>query len=132
MPLMALVSSACAAPLLDIKAIAGKSQKEVQALLGSPGATEKTKYGPKLTYKNETIEVLFIKDKADWITFTPKAAVPYSKESLSALGLPATKPTFSNANVIRWEPCEKFLSVSMFPGETAAKLDYVYIKVATP
>ena len=129
-PLIA-ITSAIASPLLDLKAIAGKSQKEVQAVLGAPDATEKTKYGPKLNYKGDTIEVVFIQGKADWITFTPKEIVPFTKDSLSVLGLPPKEPTFSNANVIRWEPSGSFVSVSMFPGASPNRLDYFYVKIAT-
>ena len=125
----AIVSTAYAAPPLELKSIAGKSQKEVEALLGKPESTEKTKHGPKLIFSNEAIEIVFIKEKADWITFTPKEKIRFSKAALSALGLPPSEPTSADANSIKWETIPPFVSISAFPKPEG--VDYFYIKVAT-
>jgi hypothetical protein len=124
--------SEIAAPLIDIKALAGKSPKEVQAILGAPASTEKTKYGPKLTFKESTIEIVFIAGKADWICFTPKnkKAIPFTKAAMSQLGLPDREPTFSNEHVIRWEPCGDYVSVSLHPRDPGNTW-FAYVKVAT-
>lgn len=124
-----ITSTDLASPLLDIKSIAGKNEKQVQTILGVPNSTEKTKQGPKLTFKDKTVEIIFINGKADWITFTPKEIISFNKEALSQLGIALSEPTFRNSNVIRWEPCDKYISVSLFPA--SGKTDYVYIKVAT-
>lgn len=124
-----LSSTALAGPLFDVEAVAGKSQKQVEAVLGKPSATEKTKYGPQLTYKEGTVEIVFINGKADWIEFTPKEHVPYHPEALTQIGLPAYGPTFSNATVIRWEPCGGYVSASVFP--VGEKVDFFYVKVST-
>jgi hypothetical protein len=111
--LLSITTAAIAAPRLDIKALAGKSPKEVQAILGAPESTEETKHGPKLTFKEESIEIVFIAGKADWICFTPIKTIPFTKAAMSHLGLPDREPTFSNEHVIRWEPCGDYISVSL-------------------
>ena len=117
-------------PLLDIHDIAGRSADDVAKVLGQPASKEDTKEGPKLGYQDGAVEIVFIGGKADWITVNPKSPLPFSKEALSRIGLSAGDPTFSNENVLRWEPCGDYLSVSVFPTD-GDNMNYVYIKAAT-
>lgn len=128
---LSIASTALGEPLLDIQTVAGKSPKEVQTALGKPSSTEKTKYGPKMTYRDGEVEIVYIHGKADWITVTPTKVVPFSEAALAELGLPAFAPNFSNQHVMRWEPCgRQYLSLSVFPSEKG--VFYFYLKVATP
>ena len=47
--------------------------------------------------------------------------------ALETLGLPSKAPTFSNDNVIAWEPFGEYKSVRVFPAD--GKVDYAYIQV---
>lgn len=120
---------ATAAPLLDIQKIAGKTEADVSKVLGKPDQQEKTKHGPKFSYKDGKIEVVFINGKADWITVSGMSSVPFDANAIGALGLKPEPPTFKNRFVIRWEPHATYNSVSFFPLDD--KVDYAYIKVAT-
>ena len=115
--------------LPDIPVIAGEPPEEVAKVLGEPDSKEETNYGAKHVYQHGLVEIVFIGGKADWITVHPKSPVPFSKEALERIGIAAVEPSFSNQNVIRWEPCGDYVSVSLFPN--AGRADYVYIKVAT-
>lgn len=115
--------------LLDVPAIAGKRPDEVESVLGPANSKEETKQGPKHCYRDGAVEVVFIGGKADWITVNPASPLPFAKESLARLGIPASDPSFGNENVIRWEPCGDYVSVSLFPD--AGRVDYASIKVTT-
>ncbi len=120
---------ATAAPVLDVQTIAGKAPADVTKVLGKPAQEEKTKYGPKLSYSDSKIEVVFINGKADWITISGMSSVPFDANAIEALGLKPAAPTFTSAFVIRWEPHAIYNSVSVFA--LNGKVDYAYIKVAT-
>ena len=51
---------------LKLDDIVGKTEKEVEKVLGRPNSVDRTKYGRKLIYNN--IEIVFIKGRCDWIT----------------------------------------------------------------
>jgi len=114
--------------VLDIPAIAGKSPAEVEQTLGPPSGQEATKSGgrtyPKLFYRNGDVEVVYVDDKADWITLYE--ALPLRKESLLKLGLPVQAPTFARRGaMMRWEGnIPGIMAVHLFPS-------YVYINVRT-
>jgi hypothetical protein len=86
----------------SIADIAGKTPQEVAEILGDPVGKEVFKPSrtscpcDKLTYRNGQIEIVFIKGRADWITINNMANAPYSKNSLSLLGLPKKDPAVSN------------------------------------
>lgn len=124
-----LAVTAVAAPIANIPAIAGKSRAEVAKVLGKFASEEKTKFGPKLSYEKGKIEIVFINGKADWITVSGAADVPFDINALEAIGLKPVPPSFQGPAVIRWEPCGDYTSVSVFPAN--GKVDYAYIKVAT-
>ena len=118
-----------AAPILDVRTIAGKDPAEVTKVLGEPCQQEKTKQGPKLSYRGGKIEVVFINDKADWITISDMSGVSFDDDAIKALGLKPERPTFKGTFVIRWEPHTTYRSVSVFAHN--GKTDYAYIKVIT-
>jgi hypothetical protein len=114
----------------EVEKIAGKTPKQVSAILGKPSGEEKTKYGPKLTYQENQIEIVFIHDKADWIIITPLTKIAFGRSAITALGLIETVPKFESSEVIRWEPHSTFHSISIFNSE--GKVWYAYIKAFTP
>lgn len=121
---------ASAAPILDIQTIAGKAAADVTKVLGKPSQEEKTKYGPKLSYKDGKIEAVFIDGKADWITVRDMGSVPYDTKAIETIGLKQEAPNFQNAFVIAWEPHSRYYSVRIF-SDTTGKVFYAYVKVAT-
>ncbi len=118
-----------AAPIIEIKKVAGKTAKEVNNVLGTPSQTETVKQGIKRFYMKGAIEVVFINDKADWIAVTPTKKTQFSKASLGELGLPVKEPTFSNQHILKWEPYDDYRSISIFPGPNG--IDYMYVMTKT-
>jgi hypothetical protein len=115
--------------VLDVPAIAGKSQEEVAAILGSPSARETTQHGgkslPMILYRNGDVEIVYVNGKADWITLYTR--LPMQQSSLKRLNLPVGEPTWARQSVVmRWENnrIAGVRAVYIFP-------DYVYINVLT-
>jgi hypothetical protein len=118
-----------AAPIIDIKKVAGKSAKEVESVLGAPTQSEKVKQGTKRFYMNDTVEVVFISEKADWITVTPTKPTRFSKDALTELGLEVKPPTFANEHILKWVPYGDYHSILIFPGPKG--IDYIYVMTKT-
>lgn len=118
-----------AAPIIEIKKVAGKTANEVESVLGAPSQTETVKQGTKRFYMKGAIEIVFINDKADWITVTPTKMTSFTKEALGELGLPVREATFSNQHVLKWEPFDDYQSISIFPGPDG--IDYIYVMTQT-
>ncbi|HZH43385.1 MAG TPA: hypothetical protein VEY50_04820 [Lysobacter sp.] len=116
--------------IVNVPEIAGKSQKDVAAILGEPTSCETVTQGKKCFYKPGETEIVFISGKADWITVEALDSAPYSEEALPLLGIDKVTATLSNENTVRWETIPGVLEVSIFPGQTG--VDYAYIKAATP
>lgn len=128
--ILALCQTAIA-EVIDVTQIASKSQKDVQAYLGEPTHCESSKYGPKCYYDKGETEIVFIRNKADWITVEALDDKPFDASILTELGLIPQQPTHQTKHVLRWQHRpEGYLSVSVFPGQT--NTDYAYIKVTTP
>lgn len=119
-----------AEPIVDVPKIAGKSLAEVSAILGEPTSCEMVKQGQKCLFSAGETEVVFISEKADWITVEALDSAPYSSDALPVLGFEKANPVFSSENVIRWSNIPGFMEISLFPGTTS--VDYAYIKTATP
>ncbi|MGZ5006875.1 MAG: hypothetical protein ACXWFI_03330 [Methylobacter sp.] len=54
--------------LFDIPAIAGKTEAEVESLLGEPVFCAKSESSLNCSFRENEIEIVFIDGKADWIT----------------------------------------------------------------
>lgn len=111
--------------------IAGLSGKDVEPILGK-AKWEKTKYGPKGIYLDGAVEIVFIKNKADWITIFPTKPLPFKSRAVGKyLGLGEKRPSFENRFTIRWEKTGGFLQVQASPNRKKGSVDMLYIKVAT-
>jgi len=126
--LMTAVCSA-ATPVIDVLAIAGKSESEVATYLGSPTSCRKIKYGEKCMYTKAETEIVFIDGRADLITVSGLDSVPFNILALEHLGLNISTPTFSNSFVIRWKSIQGLREVSIFSSPVGTR--YAYIKVTT-
>ncbi|WP_188260873.1 hypothetical protein [Azospirillum tabaci] len=143
--LIACIGSAAAAdPIVNIPTIYLQNKADVQKQLGKPSKCEKIKYGDKCYYKSGNVSVVFINGAADWIS-VDNISIPYNENSLLSLGLAASKATFANEHIIRWDDTFHeaaapnasgetemlmILSLSLFPGKPG-EASSVYVKVAT-
>ena len=117
------------APIVDITQIAGKTKAEVAHALGDPDRIEKRKDGDAFHYAKGDTEMVYINDKADWITVSALGEVPFTSKALTSLGFKETAPSFQNANVIRWASLPGLLAVAIFPGRI--NCDYALVEVAS-
>ena len=127
--------------VINIADIANKTIKEVNNLLGKPNSMDKAKPSgtpcktnpcDKAFYKDSKFEIIFINKVADWITINNVSNLPMNEDLITSLGLPKTKPSFSNpSNVIKWTNIKGFKEISFF-NNGSNKVDYIYIKTNTP
>ena len=115
--------------VVDVVAVAGKSQEDVEGLLGSPTSCSDTKYGEKCLYGPGETEIVFINGLADWITVEGIDHVTFGSVALESLGLTEKKPDHESGFSMKWDSIEPFIEVSIFKG--ASNADYAYIKTQT-
>jgi len=113
-------------PLLKV---AGQSKKYVSTILGTPTSCKEIKYGEKCFYGQDENEIVFVNEKADWITVKSINTAPFSSQSLAYLGLRVKAPDFKNSYVIRWSHIQGFKEVQFFP--SGDKIFYAYINTLT-
>lgn len=119
---------------LNVPAIAGKSQAQVEVLLGPPVSSSSTNPSgtscpcPKNTYKGD-IEVIYMNGVADWITINETDNLSFSKARITQLGLPDEPPTLSSSDSIRWENIAGIKQVELF--SSGQKIFYIEIKTNT-
>lgn len=129
LPLTLFSSLAFSSTLLDVTEIIGKNPEQVSELLDPPISCSDSKYGKKCTYDLGETEIVFINNKADWITIEGIDDIPFNKEALKNVGINPTDPTFKNDFTLRWESIQGMKKVSLFKG--ALNSDYIYIKAFT-
>lgn len=128
-------------PPTFIPEIIGKTQKAVMEILGQPDSEcDRTRHGFKCYYKDGGVEIVYINNKADWITVNDPEGIGFYPGALVEIGLNCPvdrKRVRHTPDVISWEKtCPGILSASLFPGasDNSANrpISYIYIKVATP
>lgn len=126
------------AAFIEINRIAKKTKNDVENYLGKPTRREKTNPSntpcpcDKYFYKNGSVEVVFINNKADWITINNLNTRDYNSNTiLEAIGLPSgLTPTVNTEDVIQWYGMNGLLKISAFPDGNRG-IDYAYIKAIT-
>lgn len=97
-PLAEQPAAPSVAALFDIPKIAGKTEAEVEALLGEPVFCAKSESALNCSFQENEIEIVFIDGKADWITvygafrspsYRQKIEGKTKAEALKLLGEPA-------------------------------------------
>src|SRR5690606_29103293 len=111
--------------IVNVPEIAGKSEAQIAAILGEPISCEDTNYDKKCFYQQGHTEIVFISEKADWITISALDSVPYSGKALPFLGIDESSASVSNSFVMRWSRVPSFLEISIFPAQ--GHVDYAYI-----
>lgn len=114
--------------------LSGKKQDEVSKLYGKGtkmGIWKDARAGcvdcPKMSYKSDSVEVIFINGKSDRITLNHLQKYDFTDEViLGLLDLPVATPTFDNkSGTKRWDQYHGYRSISAF-GEKG-KIDYILI-----
>jgi len=126
--------------IVNILSIVGKDRTTVEKVLGKAENTEKIKPSntpcvnracDRLTYKSGKYEVVFINNKADWITIYNVSEFDTKAEKIELLGLKVSEPDFNSPfNVIRWKDIQNIKEINFFDNGSG-KLDYIYIKGQT-
>lgn len=65
---LAVQEASASGVLFNIPRLAGKTQAEVETLLGEPVFCAKSEFALNCSYQENEIEIVFIDGKADWIT----------------------------------------------------------------
>jgi hypothetical protein len=89
---------------IDVLEIAGKSQQDVENLLGIPQSCKKSYLGESCRFKGGRIDIEFINGKADWIGIGFQAVdVEFDYRSISHIGLTPVPPIMHNPFVMHWQ-----------------------------
>lgn len=120
--------------ILPIKQVAGLSRKQVEQVLGRGAFASNWKDSragcvacPKYTYKGDSVEVIYIKGKADRITLNGLANYDFAYGVVQGLGLSPKEPVFFDGNVMRWYDYEGLKEIMAF-NNGGGKVDYMLIK----
>jgi len=116
--------------LFDLRAIAGKTPAEVEAVLGAPGSrgtadVQGTRY-PVHSFRDGHVRVVFVSGKADWITISRLRDVPFSPHALKAFGFGYHEPASNGLQVIQWRNLAGLREISVFPA-TKNTADYATV-----
>jgi hypothetical protein len=120
--------------VLNVPALAGRSEAEVADHLGPPdpgvGSTDPAR--TKLCYRGGKVEVVFIEGKACWIKLYGTGDLPFSQETLGKLGLPVKRPTYVNSqHVMSWHNVPHLREVSLYGGGPQGSVSSVLVCVQT-
>ncbi|MEP6645475.1 MAG: hypothetical protein ABJC12_00180 [Saprospiraceae bacterium] len=122
---------------IHINQIAKKSKEIVDAYLGDPVGHQSISPSnapcpcESYIYKAGNIEVVFMKDIADWITVNHMDDIPFTKDKIiQALGIKYVEPTIINDRVIKWNDFDGFDQLSVFSNEKGG-VSYAFLKATT-
>lgn len=136
-----------AQPLVDVPALVGKDEGEVEAILGAPASCETVSpsgvgKSRKCNYRSGNVEVVYIGGKADWLTVygsdAPSKEVPaldgkVGPAVLGRLGLKGSNPVKGPLSTVYQGTVDGLLEVTLFKVNVSDDtLSYVYIKAKTP
>lgn len=125
--------------IIDVKTIIGKTEKEIEKILGKAENSEKVSPSntpckeipcEKKFYQKDKFEIVFIDGKSDWITINNTSNFDFNSENITLLGLPSTVPNFENTMTINWKNIENINEVTFFSNGDN-KIEYIYIKAYT-
>lgn len=122
--------------IVDIEKIVGKPLDSLTVILGKSVELENTKYGPKYSFRDGDINVIFINDVADWITISNMNDAEFVNCSIDLLGdFNCINRTFKGVNVMIWRGLRGINEISFHRkyegGDATSKIDYAYIKYQT-
>ena len=121
-------SSRASPAKVDVLKVAGKTVKEVNAILGQPSSQEKIPEGNAITYKNKEVEVVFQTAKANLITVSNLESVPFTPSAITVLGLPLSKPSFASEFCLKWQNIPGIAEISIFKGQQGCDFAYIIVQ----
>lgn len=125
--------------IIDVKTIIGKSETEIEKVLGIAENSEKVSPSNtpcvdipcnKKFYQKNKFEIVFIDGKSDWITINNTSNFDFNSENITLLGLSSTVPNSENTMSINWKNIENINEV-IFSSNGDNKIEYIYIKAYT-
>ncbi len=125
-----LLLSAARAAVVDVTEIVGKSMAQVQQILGSPLQCKKSFQGLSCDYALAEIEVIFIDEKADWITFGGFQQVEFDYRVLEKIGLIAVPPLVHNPFRMHWQNHQGLAVISVYG--SGRWVTFVQVRAFTP
>jgi len=118
--------------------IIGKTQKDVEAVLGKPIQKCSTgKYGLTCDYMGGAAHIVYINKLADWISIE-KPPLTFAADAIRPFGLTCDPAVaFKKDDFIRWDnACPPLLSATIWAGAERADgsrdVQNIYIKAKTP
>lgn len=114
-------------PVIDITKLAGASKSDVSKLLGKSTGCESSKYGEKCTYEKLDAEIVYVKNKANFITLSDLKTINYDEHAIEYLGLKPAVPDAVGADSLFWKNQQGLLEIKVFKG-SEGKVFYAYTK----
>lgn len=99
LPLLSAISAAQDLSSLDL---VGKSKQQIRDVLGDPLSCKQTYQGTACTYGTGKTEIIYIGERADWITFSELEDVPFTARALRHVGLVPAPPLRRNPTRMHW------------------------------
>lgn len=126
--------------IIDVSTIIGKNKTDIEKILGKPDNVEMIKpintpcqdtACEQANYQSYKFEIVFINDKADWITINEVSEYGINDESIELFGLEAAEPTFNSpGNVTKWDNIENIKELSIYD-DGSGHMAYISIKAVT-
>jgi hypothetical protein len=116
---------------VDIKALAGRTPAEVQALIGPASDCEQALHSRRCDYAQSPVQIVFIDGRADWFTVRAMGQeLQLAPETLARFGLPVAEPQEQTQRENVWHDLAGLKEVRMVGDEYG--VSYVRIKAFTP
>ena len=111
---------------IDVTAFAGAPRAKAEEVLGAPQRCEAALASERCRYARG-VEVVYIEDKADWITVQLSyGRYALEPSTLASVGLPVAEPSITTQHELIWSGHAGFKSVQLVGDENGAM--YLRIK----
>ena len=120
--------------LLNVPALADQPREVVERILGRPEGTTGAMVSQheKVAYRGGKVEVLYTDGRAKRITLFNPHGMLFSQQSLSKLGLPPKKPTYSNRKqVMSWSKICNLQEVTLY-ADSKGGVSSVMVRALSP
>ena len=114
----------------NVLELAGKSESEISELLGPPEKCNETYQGESCEYTNHDIEIIYIENRADWITYTISKELPFDASALEYIGLKRAQPVVHNPTKMHWQHYYGLEVITIFG--IGSKTLFIQVRAYTP
>lgn len=134
-----LVLGACAllfrslayAAEFDIRNFVGKSQKEIDSLIGPAESCKQTYLGFSCKYLSKHVEeVVFINARSDWVLMSGFKKLPFDYRSIERIGLTPGPPTVANPFRMHWDSYAGLAVISVYG--SGKFVSFIQVRAYTP